>query len=166
MSLFPFRYVLDSKNLSQLLFVYYLCAITLQQEMRNLGRGWGDRTGEPRSTEVTDAGGPTRLSKVVVVSVVQGVETNMCRRLGKESMTQAKQYIFLCRFYKFVARHTSCPQAISALQRHYTTITSKISAQAAQHRGMGGQTKAYNTTTPCICPWVQPCQVRRCRHLT
>jgi hypothetical protein len=37
----------------------------LQQEMRDLGGGWGDATGEPRRTEVTDAGEPTRLSKEV-----------------------------------------------------------------------------------------------------
>jgi hypothetical protein len=42
----------------------------LQQE---LGGGWRDITGKPRMTEVTDAGGPTRLSKVVAMSVVQGV---------------------------------------------------------------------------------------------
>jgi hypothetical protein len=42
--------------------------------MRDLGGGWGDITGKPRRTEVTDAGGTTRLSKVVAVSVVQGVE--------------------------------------------------------------------------------------------
>jgi hypothetical protein len=42
--------------------------------MRDLGSGWGNISGEPRRTEVTDAGGPTRLSKVVAVSVVQGVE--------------------------------------------------------------------------------------------
>jgi hypothetical protein len=46
----------------------------LQQEMRDLGGGWGDVNVEPRRTEVTDAGGPTRLSKVVAVSVVQGVK--------------------------------------------------------------------------------------------
>jgi hypothetical protein len=46
----------------------------LQQEMRDLGGGWGGITGEPRRTKVADAGGPTRLSKVVSVSVVQGVE--------------------------------------------------------------------------------------------
>jgi hypothetical protein len=46
----------------------------LQQEMRDVGGGWGDITGEPRRTDVTDAGRPTRLSKVVEVSVVQGVE--------------------------------------------------------------------------------------------
>jgi hypothetical protein len=48
----------------------YTCG--LQQEMRGLGGGWGDATGEPRGTE--DAGGPTRLFKVVAVSVVQGAE--------------------------------------------------------------------------------------------
>jgi hypothetical protein len=42
--------------------------------MRDLGGGWGDITGEPRRTEVTDTGGPTRLSMVVAVSVGQGVE--------------------------------------------------------------------------------------------
>jgi hypothetical protein len=46
----------------------------LQQEMRDLGGGWGDIIGEPRRMEVTDPGGPTKLSKVVPVSVVQGVE--------------------------------------------------------------------------------------------
>jgi hypothetical protein len=46
----------------------------LQQEMRDLGGGWGDINGEPRRTEVTDAGVPTKLSKVVAVSVLQGVE--------------------------------------------------------------------------------------------
>jgi hypothetical protein len=46
----------------------------LQQETRDLGGGWGGITGEPRRTEVTEAGAPTRLSKVVAVSVVQGVE--------------------------------------------------------------------------------------------
>jgi hypothetical protein len=45
----------------------------LQQEMRERG-GWGDITGESRRTEVSDADGPTRLSKVEAVSVVQGVE--------------------------------------------------------------------------------------------
>jgi hypothetical protein len=42
--------------------------------MWDLGGSWGDITGEPRRAEVTDAGGPTRLPKVVAVSVVQGVE--------------------------------------------------------------------------------------------
>jgi hypothetical protein len=42
--------------------------------MRDLGGGCGDITGEPRKTQVTDAGGPTRLSKNAAVSVVQGVE--------------------------------------------------------------------------------------------
>jgi hypothetical protein len=46
----------------------------LQQEMWGLGGGWGDITTEPRRTEVTAAGGPTRLSKVVAVPAVQGVE--------------------------------------------------------------------------------------------
>jgi hypothetical protein len=41
-----------------------------KQEMQDLGSGWG----EPRWTEVTEAGGPSMLSKAVVVSVVQGVE--------------------------------------------------------------------------------------------
>jgi hypothetical protein len=45
----------------------------LQQEMRERG-GWGDISREPRRTEVTDACGPTRLSKVEAVSVVQGVK--------------------------------------------------------------------------------------------
>jgi hypothetical protein len=43
-----------------------------QQKMRELGGGWADIIGEPRRTEVTDSGGPTRLSRVVAVSV--GVE--------------------------------------------------------------------------------------------
>jgi hypothetical protein len=42
--------------------------------MRDLGGGWRYITGKPRRAEVTDAGGPTRLSKVAAVSVVQGVE--------------------------------------------------------------------------------------------
>jgi hypothetical protein len=37
-------------------------------------RQLGEITREPRRTEVTEAEGPTRLSKVVAVSVVQGVE--------------------------------------------------------------------------------------------
>jgi hypothetical protein len=46
----------------------------LQQEMLDLGGGWGGIAGEPRRMEVTAARGPTRLSKVIAVSVVQGVE--------------------------------------------------------------------------------------------
>jgi hypothetical protein len=42
--------------------------------MLDLGSGWGNTTGEPRRTEVTEAGGPSILSNVVAVSVVQGVE--------------------------------------------------------------------------------------------
>jgi hypothetical protein len=41
--------------------------------MRERG-GWGDITGESERTEVTGADGPTRLSKVVVVSVVVSVD--------------------------------------------------------------------------------------------
>jgi hypothetical protein len=40
----------------------------------NLGSGRGVTTGEPRRTEVTEAGGRSILSKVVALSVVQGVE--------------------------------------------------------------------------------------------
>jgi hypothetical protein len=46
----------------------------LQQNLRVLGGGWGGMPGEPRRKEVKEAGGPTRLSKVVAVSEVQGVE--------------------------------------------------------------------------------------------
>jgi hypothetical protein len=37
-------------------------------------QGWGDIPGEPRRTEVREAGGATRLSKVEAVPVVQRVE--------------------------------------------------------------------------------------------
>jgi hypothetical protein len=46
----------------------------LQQEMSDLGGGWGDITGESRRMEVKDAGGPIRLPEVVAVCVVPGVE--------------------------------------------------------------------------------------------
>jgi hypothetical protein len=46
----------------------------LQQETRDLGSGWGDTTGEPRRTEVTEAGGSSIASKAVAVTVVGRVE--------------------------------------------------------------------------------------------
>jgi hypothetical protein len=42
--------------------------------MQDPGSGWGDSMGGPRRTETTEAGGPSILSKVAAVSVVQGVE--------------------------------------------------------------------------------------------
>jgi hypothetical protein len=42
--------------------------------MRDLGFGQGDTTGEPRRAEVTEAGGPSIVSKGVASSVVQGVD--------------------------------------------------------------------------------------------
>jgi hypothetical protein len=51
----------------------------LQQEMRHLGSGWGDKTGEPRRTEVTEADGPSILAEVVAMPEVQGVE-KVCAR--------------------------------------------------------------------------------------
>jgi hypothetical protein len=46
----------------------------LQQETWKLGSGQGDTAGEPMRTEVTETGGPSRLSKVVAVSGRLGVE--------------------------------------------------------------------------------------------
>jgi hypothetical protein len=67
-----------------------------QQEMRDLGGCWGDTTREPRRpprTEVMDAGGPTRLSKVVAVSVVQRVE-QVC--VGGWEFTEIQAYVNAC----------------------------------------------------------------------
>jgi hypothetical protein len=43
-------------------------------KMQDLGNGLVNTTGEPRRTEVTEADGQSVLSKVVAVSVVEGVE--------------------------------------------------------------------------------------------
>jgi hypothetical protein len=42
--------------------------------MGDLGIGWGDTMEKPRGATVTEVGGPSILSKVVAVTVVEGVE--------------------------------------------------------------------------------------------
>jgi hypothetical protein len=81
----------------------------LQQKTPDLESVGGDTTGEPRRADLTEAGGPSTLSKVVAVSVVQGVE-----QAGAEVAGERAGHI-LCR------KHTVAASICNQRPVHFAT---------------------------------------------